>query len=48
MIVEITSFTPRFTFKYAAIAAHKPPKVMATIKTAATCNTGGKTNIAPM
>ena len=32
----------------AAIAAHKPPKVMATIKTAATCNTGGKTNIAPM
>ena len=29
IIVEITSLTPRLTLRYPAIAAHKPPTVIA-------------------
>ncbi len=47
MIVEITSLTPRHTFKIAAMAAHAAPTATATTMMNVTCTTGVNDTAAP-
>ena len=47
IILLITSDTPRRTLRYPAIAAHRPPAIIATTTISNTCSTGGRLTAAP-